>query len=261
MIKYFKYVLAVAILVVACATFALAADGEVVATVNGQPFESVEAAFQSASAGSRIEIVKNTTLDTLLTTPAGVTLNIPRGVRVTLDNVGFNLYNSKMSISGDIIRLGSTDYGAISVQQNSQLDLYGGIVTASQGNCGIFCTTVTNSENAVVNVFGGRIEGFDYSIRTNSSWGGHVNVYGGEFVPNLVLGNHISLANGANFVDGSNNSIVSWGGLYEIGRLVASGVSWISLFCAAIIANKLLLIFVIFFMGFAGIGLIRRIIR
>lgn len=256
--KFLKYVLMVAALILACATIALAADGDpVVAIVNGQPFSSLEEAFSASSPGSTIALVSDTTISSTLNVPYGATFNIPSGVSLHLDNVGVVLKDANMNVYGNVISARTGQYGAITVQNNCELNVYGGIISSSTSETGIYCSTTL--PNGVVNIYSGRIQGFLHSINVPSSWSGSVNVYGGEFFPQLDNFRQIHLMNGAYIVPGSGNTAVSWGGLFEIGQIVSEAISWIGLFCAAIVANKLLLIFIIFVFGFVGLGLIKRI--
>lgn len=257
--KYLKYVLAVATLLLACATFALADESATVVTVNGQSFSSLEDAFSASSPGSQIVLTSNITVSSSLSIPNGTTFNIPSGISLDLDGVGIVLNNANMNVYGDVISTRTGQFGAIAVQNNAILNVYGGIISSSASDTGIFCAST--GTDCIVNVYSGRIQGFVRSIYVTSTWIGSINIFGGEFLPKLDLYPQVNLMNGSTFVPGTDNSIVSWGGLYQISSIVTSALTWISLFCAAIFANKLLLFFVLFVLGFVAIGCIKRIIN
>lgn len=255
--RFLKYALMVAALILACATLALATDGDpVVATVNGQPYTDLASALTASSVGDYVQVVSDASFSGTLTIPVGVRFKVPSGVTVSTTTGNINSYGFT-DLSGQLIRTGSSTTGSVSsflTVYDGVTNVYGQVISSDGYGRGIGLTNVA-SQDATVNIYGGTISALDYSVRAS---GGRVNVFGGSFYPGLIVGDHVFLANGSRIVDTNH---VSWGGLYEIGEIVSESISWIGLFCAAIVANKLLLIFIIFVLGFVGLGLIKRMIN
>lgn len=243
-----------ATLFIACATLACA-DSETVAIVDGQPYSSLTEAAAAAQSGSRFEVVSDAELTSDITIRNGVQFIVPRGVTITSNQYSITSYGN-MKFSGTYYRTGSAANTDRTLTINGgTLDLYGSVISSPTAYAGL--RVGVNVQEGAIRIFGGQILSSNYSISNASDY--DVLIYGGTFSP-LIGTSKYTLPIGGQIIS-TNPTIISWGGLYEVGRIVASGVSWLTLFCAAIVANKLLLIFVIFFMGFAGIGLIRRIIR
>lgn len=249
--KSLKYALMVAALILACATIALAADGDpVVATVNGQPFSSLSEAVSNASIGDRIFLVSDTTVEQTLNIYGN--LQIPSGVRLTSTSP-INLYGLQNTFSGDVICNSSSSSNFISIY-NGVTNIYGNIYS-SPGSRAV--TIREDAPDSVrVNVFGGSFTGNLFALRNNKA-ADNLLILGGTFQPSVSGPYRL---NGASVVSESP-LIVSWGGMYELGQIVSESISWIGLFCAAIVANKLLLVFLIFVLGFVAIGLIKRLIN
>lgn len=253
MSKFIKYALAVATLLFACATLAFAADGDsVVATVNGQPYSSLTDALSASRAGDTVVVVANTSFSSRLDIPTGVNFVLPASVTISTENGSiYNRGNSQ--IYGTLLRTGSNaSYGLFLLLDGSS-SIYGKLVSSELTGAAVN-TVNTTSPDAKLIIYGGRFLGFSQSVRASY---GLIGIMGGYFDPPPTLSSHVMLLNGATL----SGNAVSWGGMYELGQIVSESISWIGLFCAAIVANKLLLIFIIFVFGFVGLGLIKRMIN
>lgn len=253
MSKFIKYALAVATLLIACATFALADEPATVATVNGRPFSSLETALSEARSGDYVRVVADTSFSSSLLIPQGVTMDVPRGVTITTVSNGL-LSRGFLNIYGRFVRTGDVSSpGAFISVLDGITNFYGQVVSTHLVGAGF---VVSNSNGSpLLNIYGGSVIGSSSSVLNVSNDSSIVNIYSGSFSPMVDL-NKVNL-HGGHVVGNS----VSWGGLYELGQIVSESISWIGLFCAAIVANKLLLLFLIFVLGFVAIGLIKRLIN
>jgi len=262
--KYLKYLLAVATLLIACATFAFAADGDtVVATVNGQPFYSLEDAFLSASAGSQIRLVSSTTVSTSLSLPANVSFVVPSGLDLVFSSGPFNVYGNLTSF-GRIIT--TDDYSLAGFVRffSGQSFMYGDLIAntgLSDQSVGVILPA---GSSANLKIYNGNFYGFFHALQNNST-DAQVMIYGGTFSssnnsPVYPLQNFV-FGSGVSFFPVNSSYVASWGPLYQIGQIVFSAITWINLLCLAIVSNKLLLFFMIFVLGFVALGLIKRVIN
>ena len=251
MSKFIKYALAVATLLIVCATLAFAADGDpVVATVNGQPYTSLSDAVSAARVGDRLIVVSDVDISSPLTIYGDFIL--PAGIHIT-SSAPLNIYGQHNSFYGDIVNTSSDIANFITIMDGESH--FFGNVYSSIGSRPVTILG-TSSDNVRVTVYSGSFLGKYFGI-SNYKSAENLVVRGGFF--SSTINGPYSL-NGSSIVS-SNPLVVSWGGLYELGQIVSESISWIGLFCAAILANKLLLIFIIFVLGFVGLGLIKRIIN
>lgn len=254
--KYIKYLLAVATLLIVCATFALADEpATVVATVNGVSYFSLADALSNASSGDCVRVVSDTSFSTNLVVPVGCHFILPSGITISTASAASCIFSYGLSdIYGRVVRSGSSGNPGFFIINGGVTNFYGSLI--SSGSFGDAFYFGPDSDG-ILNIYGGFISGYRRSLSVLSP-NSRIYAYGGTFSPMFSSSDNVVLANGSRIVDGNS---VSWGGLYEITQIVLSAVSWISLFCAAIVANKLLLIFILFFFGFVAIGCIKRIIN
>lgn len=254
-IKWLKYVLASAALLVVCAGFALADSDDVVCTLNGQPYTDVKAAANAAQPGDYLNIFGDSSFTGGLRFTSGVNVYVAPSATLTTAS-GYVVSEANVNWYGTLLRTNAsgsaTTYG-VGVE-SGVFNFFGKVISNPTSGTGLQ-TLNSGSANGLINVYGGQVIGSSASVRAAT---GQINVYGGSFTPMFEPSSTISLANGAQIVESNN---VSWGGLYEIGRIVSSACQWIALFCAVVVTNKLLLIFIIVVFSALGIGLIKRVVR
>lgn len=235
---------------------AFAAD-DVVATVNGEGFSSVSAALAVAQAGDRVEVVADTSFSSNLSIPSGVNFYLNPGV--TLSTSSFNISSRGNSfLYGNLVRTSSSsDNSFLFSVYDGTTSVFGSVLDSS--SVGTAISVRNNSGNLIF--YGGSASGYEYALTANF---GSAVIYNGSFSsiqnPDYPLGGS-NLSVPGHIVHSGSGSYVSFGGLYEVGQIVSSAISWLNLFVIAIVTNKLLLIFfIIIFVG-VGIGLIKRICR
>lgn len=261
--RIFRYLFFSAFFVLVFSLVAFAADDEtvatvngapVVATLNGQPYFSLESALSNSVSGDYVVLVSDASLSRRVIIPSGVHFLVPSGVTLYSDyqitSEGF------VDLRGSLVRTSNSPSGVFFVDiRSGTVNVYGSLISSS--SFGTALGIYSWADDVLVNIFGGRFIGFENSIFNNSS-SSIINVFSGVFIPSFVPSSNIVLAHGSSFVE---PGVVSWGPIYQIGQLVTSAVSWISLFCAAIVANKLLLIWLIVVFVGVSVGLIKRIVR
>lgn len=245
---------------------AFAADDDIIGSLNGVPISTLEGV--SLTAGDVLHISSQTgyTFTSSFSVPSGALLVVDEGALFSPNyiSVSGKLVNNGRIISNQSFNPGAD--GMIRLNDSAVFEHNGRLTSATRADS----TAVRiNSSDVSAWFWGGEVYGYRSALNIAASGGNsNINIYDTSFRNNdsrsadyiiLPSSSALQLGFGQTATLQGHTLVVSASPTVAVSSLVQSAIEWITVLCAAIIANKLLLIWILVVFVGLGIGLLKRV--